>query len=290
MPDFGIFRGFGSKLFSDKLYAGQLPTQLGAIGSVSLFDSDALAFFDRVTIAGGILSTLEKDAINQLVIDLKSYSIWSKMKAIYPMVGASSAACAQNLKSSSFTGSFSSGWTFSSTGAKPNGTSAFFNTNFLALSNLSRNNHHISFYSRTQDSSKNGYNMGVEGNPFTNRSMLTLYFQSVSLKGFINGAFSGGWTSINNSNTLGLQIGGIYPSNQSKLWFNGTLLATTTPDNNSLNDINYYIGSNNFQGSASNFMPHETAFNSIGDGLTNTEASNLYTAVQAFQTTLSRNV
>jgi hypothetical protein len=33
MPDFGIFRGFNSKLFSDKLYAGQLPTQLGLIGS-----------------------------------------------------------------------------------------------------------------------------------------------------------------------------------------------------------------------------------------------------------------
>lgn len=34
MPDFGIMRGFGSKLFSDKLVAGQLPTQLGTIGSV----------------------------------------------------------------------------------------------------------------------------------------------------------------------------------------------------------------------------------------------------------------
>lgn len=35
MPDFGIFRGFNEKLFSDKLYAGQLPTQLGLIGSES---------------------------------------------------------------------------------------------------------------------------------------------------------------------------------------------------------------------------------------------------------------
>jgi hypothetical protein len=34
MPDFGIFRGFNDKLFSNKLYAGQLPTQLGTIGSV----------------------------------------------------------------------------------------------------------------------------------------------------------------------------------------------------------------------------------------------------------------
>jgi len=35
MPDFGIFRGFNDKLFGNKLYAGQLPTQLGLIGSES---------------------------------------------------------------------------------------------------------------------------------------------------------------------------------------------------------------------------------------------------------------
>jgi hypothetical protein len=35
MPDFGIFRGFNEKLFGNKLYAGQLPTQLGKIGSES---------------------------------------------------------------------------------------------------------------------------------------------------------------------------------------------------------------------------------------------------------------
>ena len=34
MPDFGIFRGFNDKLFGNKLYAGQLPTQLGTIGSI----------------------------------------------------------------------------------------------------------------------------------------------------------------------------------------------------------------------------------------------------------------
>ena len=36
MPDFGIFRGFNDKLFGNKLYAGQLPTQLGLIGSESI--------------------------------------------------------------------------------------------------------------------------------------------------------------------------------------------------------------------------------------------------------------
>ena len=36
MPDFGIMRGFNEKLFGDKLVAGQLPTQLGLIGSVAI--------------------------------------------------------------------------------------------------------------------------------------------------------------------------------------------------------------------------------------------------------------
>jgi hypothetical protein len=32
MPDFGIFRGFNDELFGDKLYAGQLPINLGMVG------------------------------------------------------------------------------------------------------------------------------------------------------------------------------------------------------------------------------------------------------------------
>ena len=36
MPDFGIMRGFNEKLFGDKLVAGQLPTQLGLIGSQNI--------------------------------------------------------------------------------------------------------------------------------------------------------------------------------------------------------------------------------------------------------------
>ncbi len=55
------------------------------ISVTTLFDTDAQAFFDRVTTAGGSLSNTEKTAVNQLVLDMKSYSIWSKMKAIYPL-------------------------------------------------------------------------------------------------------------------------------------------------------------------------------------------------------------
>ena len=115
------------------------------------YDVDAAAFFARVTAAGGSLSNTEKIATNQLVLDLKANSLWTPMKAIYPMVGSSAAACAQNLKSASFTGNFSSGWTFASTGATPNGTSAFMNTGFFPSANLSVNSVHASLYLNTNN-------------------------------------------------------------------------------------------------------------------------------------------
>ena len=116
----------------------------GIIASqIASFDADALAFFSRVTTAGGSLSTTEKSAVNQLVLDLKSYSIWTKMKAIYPMVGASAAACAQNLVSSSFTGTFSGGGTYASTGIIGNGINNYLNTGLSPNGNINLNNNHI---------------------------------------------------------------------------------------------------------------------------------------------------
>jgi hypothetical protein len=50
MPDFGIFRGFNDKLFGDKLYAGQLPTELGLIGSFD-FDLKLLDFYPNAAAA-----------------------------------------------------------------------------------------------------------------------------------------------------------------------------------------------------------------------------------------------
>ena len=49
-------------------------------------DADALAFFARVTAAGGTLSGTEKTAVNQLVLDMKAASIWTSMKAVLSLI------------------------------------------------------------------------------------------------------------------------------------------------------------------------------------------------------------
>ena len=249
---------------------------------IASFDADAVAFFGRVTTAGGSLSATEKAAVNQLVLDLKANSLWSPMKAIYPMVGASAAACAQNLKSSSFTGTFTSGWTFASTGVTGNGTSAYMNTALNPSVSLSNFSAHHSLYTRTLLADLNG--QGIFQTPGPNR-MDILPFGGI-LYSAIGGAGQATATSI-----LSFILGSRTSSTSNKMYTRGTLRNTDTSTlSTTLPNLNYYLGAATTNSAAQFYNNKEIAFASIGDGLTDTQASNFYTAVQAFQTTLSRQV
>lgn len=244
-------------------------------------DPDALAFFSRVTTAGGSLTLTEQQAVNQLVLDMKSYGVWSSMKAVYPMVGASAAACAQNLKSSSFTGTFSSGWTFASTGAAPNGTSAFMNSTLNPSISLSQNSTHISYYTRTNVNS-NTYEIGARSSFFLDLA--------IRYGGTTYGGVYAGESQFSDSDSLGLYQSNRIVSNEQTVWKNGVKKVTGGLTSNAPMNLSVYLGAYNNSGSASNFSIKECAFSSIGDGLTDTQSANFYTAVQTFNQTLNRSV
>jgi hypothetical protein len=260
----------------------------GIVASAAGFipDADAQAFFDRVTTAGGSLSATEKTAVNQLVLDLKGYSIWSKMKAIYPMVGASAAACAQNLKSSSYTGTFTSGWTYASTGVTGNGTSAYMNTGFNPNTQFTTNNSvSIGYYSPTLanethiaigvDAAGTGLNLMNNQYSVNNNYMGRAYVQSLIPPTKLSNI---GFTTLSRISDTSL-----------KLYFeNSNVLTNSTSESSSSRpNANLYIGGLNGGFQRSN---QEISYAFVGDGLTDTEVSNYNTAVQAFQTTLSRQV
>jgi hypothetical protein len=257
--------------------------------SIGQFDADAQAFFNRVTTAGGTLSATEQNAVNTLVIQMKTDGIWTKMKAIYPMVGASAAACSQNLKSSSFTGTFTAGWTFASTGVTPNGTSAYMNTGFLPSTNSTVDNVHLSFYSRTNNSfGSYPVEMGSEVANGSTAFALAVRMPSDPFKGRIGGGVA---VSYSNSDSSGFYTVSRISSNNIFGQKNGTTQATNTTSQSFQNvPFNIWIGCLNTANSVNIPSNRQCAFSSIGDGLSTTEASNFYTAVQAMQTTLSRNV
>jgi hypothetical protein len=267
----------------------------GIIGSqIASFDADALAFFARVTAAGGTLSLTEKTAVNKLVLDLKANSLWTPMKAIYPMVGASAAACAQNLKSSSFTGTFTSGWTFASGGVTPNGTSAYMDTFLVCDSVLTYGSASIAYYSRT-NSDGNFSDIGSYGDALNSfKSYCVQCRQSTNLgrSAIYDGSVVADWATLSVTDSRGFFLANRQSTTNNKMIKNNTAGAVNTVDilySAKSNPNSSYVGAaNNF--GAIQYTNRQCAFASIGDGLTDTQASKFYTAVQAFQTTLSRNV
>jgi hypothetical protein len=220
------------------------------------------------------------------------------MKAVYPFVGGTATQHKFNLKNpldtdAAFRLVFNGGWTHSSTGSSPNGTNAYADTKLNPFTNLSGYSQHVSMYSRTQNILVSGVQMGcyVAGN--SSEMNLYQYFNSVSFKGGSSYGYPIYAVKIYNQNTLGLQVISRTANNSLTLHFNGSLLQTnTTVETNTRPNASMYLGASNWVDSsgATQYSPHQNSFTSIGDGLTDTEASNLYTAVQAFQTSLSRNV
>jgi hypothetical protein len=251
-------------------------------------DTDAQAYFDRVTTAGGTLTTTEKTAVNQLVIDLKANSLWTPMKAIYPMVGSSAAACAQNLKSSSFTGTFSSGWTFASTGVTPNGTSSYMSTGFsINTEQASANNYTHGFYSGS-----------IGGASATRCSMgaLTVGSESDILIRWSLGNFYANIceqlynNAIINNDTHGFYVANRNTTNRTQSWKNGVKIVDIINVPSSKTTDFIIIGARNDNGTPNFFDNKRCQFAFMGDSLSDANQTNFYTAVQAFQTTLSRNV
>jgi hypothetical protein len=258
-------------------------------------DADAQAFFDRVNAAGGTLTNLEKSAVNTLTLSLKSSGLWTLMNVIYPMVGSSAAACSQNLRSSSFTGSFINAWTFSTTGANPNGIDAYMNTNLNIGSILTQTNSHAAFYSRSSFDNVNYPTViGGYGTALYTQA-LELYIRR-QLPGDKGGGDIGSYTTsvINFTETDARKFAIISRTSATSLKYytNGILRATdTTSDTTGFGNVTAYISAGNYvTGVAQNFSRLECAFATLGNGLTDLQSLDFYNIVQTFQTTLSRQV
>jgi hypothetical protein len=263
----------------------------GSVNVAPSVDADAQAFIT----AANITDTTQASAINTLVTDLKTANIWTKMKAIYPFVGGTATTHKFNLKDprdldAAYRLVFSGGWTHSSTGALPNGSNGFADTKLLPNSALLTTSFHLSFYSRTiSNASTTTYptEMGSY-NSSTQQIGLFLYRPTNPISKWGSEGYS---QTAQGTTTMDSRYFGLASRTNSstlKHYKNGSVLATNTnADSGNRPNISITIGKSN---SLTNYSDRETAFASIGDGLSDAEAANFYTAVQTFQTTLGRQV
>jgi hypothetical protein len=264
------------------------------VGVPIVSDANAQAFLD----AAVITDQTQANAVNTLVTDLKTYGLWTKMKAIYPFVGGTATTHKWNLKDprdldAAYRLAFSGAWTHSSTGALPNGANAYADSFLTPLSALTNNNTHLSYYSRTNTNGTFA-DMGVSGVGPNYTPLIALYSRDADNMTTRMYGYNApeNFTSAN-TDSRGLFIGNRTSSTVLNQWKNNTKLGTTTYTNTrdiaTLN-LKMSLGALNLGGTISQYSNRESAFASIGDGLSDTEATNLYTAVQKYQTSLSRQV
>ena len=246
-------------------------------------DADAVAFLA----AAGITDPTITSAICTLVTTMKADGTWAKMSAIYPMVGGTATTHKFNLKNpadtnAAFRLNFVGGWTHSANGALPNGTNAYAET-FCLHTQL--NSSSMSFYSRTNSTGLFN-DIGNATNSVPNSIILARYIDR--FYGHINQTAD---AFVANTNSTGFYLVSRTANNILRLFKNASLLLNSAALSTSIPTQTITISA--WKQSAvtiSRYSNRECAFASIGNGLTNTEAAALYTAVQAFNTTLSRQV
>lgn len=268
---------------------------LGAInaGATPSVAPAAQAFLDATGITDETITT----AINDLYNSLDADGIWDKCDAIYPFVGGTADTHKYNLKDPQDTnGAFRITWagtvTHNANGITGNGTTGYGDTNYNPTTTaLSLNDNHLSLYCRTTGANEQVSDFAMRTATVDNAFEFNVRRNNTFT--FRTGQSTTQLASVANTDAQGFYIGSRRTSTDVEIYKNGASEATNTNATaGALGDANLFICCLNFAGvtGAIEFTSRNYAFASIGSGLSDTEAANFYTAVQAFQTALSRNV
>jgi hypothetical protein len=240
----------------------------------------------------GETDTTILNALNTFEASLIANGMTSDLIAYWPMVGGTALKHSYNFMNTSlyqliFLGG---GWTHSATGALPNGTSSYADTQLNANTVLTQNNSHISFYSRTNTATASRTSIGA----YIGAGNITYAIQlkkANNANAYNCSQTAGQVASVANANTQGFylnnktsaSIGGLtLDKNGTQIAANlGLIIGNTYPDANIL--ISALI--NMFQ-----FDDKECAGATVGLGLNSTKRAQLASMINTLNTSLSRNV
>jgi hypothetical protein len=243
-----------------------------------VFDTDALAFID----SSGISDTVQKVAINNLVIQLKKASLWNKFQAVYPMTGGTANTMKWNLVNPKNTDeayrlTFHGSPAFSTSGVLFPAISDYADTH-LTDSVITYNDNAISFYSNTQNS-QNGFDMGCSDTlkPYNTMAIYNVADSSV-------------WFGLLALSSAPAVTKGLFvnssTANDVKRYENGTI-KNTRNRSPTIYFTNLPIRIGALDG-ATYMAQRQCGFATIGRGLSNDEVLSLTKIVHDYETELGR--
>lgn len=285
------------KAIGDNVTYSNSEYSLVANATTTNVDSDAQTFLT----AAAITDVTITNAINNLVSKLKTDGVWTKMDAIYPFVGGSSSSHAVNLKTpGTFNLTFNGGWTHAATGAKSLGIDGYANTGYIPFANLTQFSSAIGLYSRDNPTlTTNEYRVPMGVQKLGIDTSLVFYNAGGNDRLFgtagsnTNSGYNEGVLQNPKSSYNRLLVISRTGASEIKMYRDGTQVSTTntnTTVEQNPQTYSIFIGGQNVDNTPSYFTNLEFAFAFMGDGLTGADVTNLNTAVNTFQTALSRSV
>lgn len=247
-------------------------------GGVSAYDTDAQAFF---TANSTLTDATKKNKVNQLFVDLKSYSLLDKFYAFYLLNLGDATKNRFNIinpvdSDSAFRLTFSSGFTFSDTATTPNGSGTFAKTFLNPSTVFTEDSIHLSTFGTQNVPSR--YEIGCWG---PENSLLTRYGANPTTAYLVSNTsvFAGGTNTDNSGFIIGNNLGGT-----TSIYRNNTLIVSASKG--------FAKGGTPFALWCSNrnatytenaeysFLPMSVA--TIGKGLTSQQMTDLNTCIQTY--------
>lgn len=259
------------------------------------FDPDAAAYLSAVVTAGGTVTSPMSAATNNMFLALKSNGLYDKIITMYPYMGGVQNSCLVEGKlQTQYNMTFNGGWTFNSSGATPNGTTGWATNNMFADTGLTLNNNSLWTYIGT-DPAVTSYHGEIGTNDYTVPNHLFIILGGTNTAGDTSSYFDNAsstdrlvFTSAVIPSALGFFGNNRVSSTDLNVWYNGTKIGTRTAANTSSlpNDkLQFPVDGS----TALQYGERRHQFDIVAEGLNDTEATNLSSIINAFQTALGRN-
>jgi hypothetical protein len=249
--------------------------------SAPLYDADALAYLQQVSLSGGTTGVTINNAVDTLFKSLKSNGLYTNMY-FYPMVGGVAGSHAIEATLSGKDISWQGGMTHSASGATGNGTNSY-----GELINFHRNT-----IGACGDSS---YGMEIFSSPAEAKYDMQMSFTDNNVViGCYNGTTAyirrnSGFKTASNTNLTGLYISTQTgtTTGTGKLIRNGSVLINTAQADQCTTTGDSWLGKGGGGGGASSSRGYSFLF--YRDYLTDAQAATFSTIINTFQTALGRN-
>ena len=219
-------------------------------------------------------------AIDNYVKALKDNLIYSKFKAIYPLIGDTALQMKWNLKNpldtdAAFRLAFFGSGILSATGWKGNGSNAYIDTFLSQLAEITLNSESVGYYIRTSSAGGNdgGAYDGSRGTSLILRTGIVAFRSQSKTESVISIPNITGLIALSRTDSNSYRV-------QSR-----DVLSTINTATLAMTSSSFTIGT-----VGTSYSDREYSFSYISDGLTDTELLAHNTAVENLQTALKRNV